>query len=161
MFNDHVWLQVLTEDYSKSVFLCSDRSLVFHTRMGKHVSLRVPKAGRDLAYLPYTSEVVVGGSAAEIWRISLYEGRFLEPLELQMPAANALGVCPVHGMLAAGGEDGVLECFDVRMRSSIGHHNVAAEMGCASEDVTALRFNKSGLYVAVGTSGLLLCCCEP
>jgi ribosome biogenesis protein ENP2 len=153
------WLQVLTEDYSKSVFLCSDRSLIFHTRMGKHVSLRVPKSGRDLAYLPSTTEVVVGGRAAELWRISLYEGRFMQPLEVQMPAVNALGVCPTHGMLAAGGEEGVVECFDARTQRSLSHHNVAAEMGCGQEDVTAVRFNRSGLHLAVGTSGLLPLSC--
>lgn len=156
-WTEHVCLcaQILTEDYSKTAFLCADRSLAFHTRMGRHVTTRVPKAGRDLAYVPHAAEVVVGGSADELWRVSVYEGRFMQPLATAMPAVNALGVCPAHGMLAAGGEEGVVECFDMRTRATLGHHSAAAALGFPDEDITALRFDESGLYLAAGTSGAL------
>lgn len=98
----HSVLQILSEDYSKAVFLCMDRSLNFHARGGQHFATRVPKFGRTLAYLPQSAEIVVGGSAAELWRVNLHEGRFMAPVPVAARAVNALGVSPAHGMLAAG-----------------------------------------------------------
>jgi ribosome biogenesis protein ENP2 len=147
-------VQVLTEDYSKIAFLTANRALEFHTRMGRHVTTRVPKAGRALAYLPTSAELLVGGSAPELWRLSLYEGRFLTPLASAIDGVNAVGVCPAHGMVAAAGEGGLLECFDPRLKASLGAINAAAAMAFEGEALTALRFDSSGLYVAVGTSGV-------
>lgn len=137
------------------MFLCNDRTLAFHTRMGKHHATRIPKAGRDLAYLPHLAEIAIAGSAPELWRFSLSEGRFLTPLATTAAAVNALGVSPVHGMLAAAGDDGILECFDVRAPRAIGHLDVSASLGCSDEGLTALRFDNSGMFVAAGTSGAL------
>lgn len=95
-------VQILSEDYSKCVVLCTDRSLNFHARGGQHFATRVPKFGRTLAYLPQSAEVVVGGSASELWRLNLQEGRFMAPVPVAASAVNVLGVSPTHGMLAAG-----------------------------------------------------------
>lgn len=35
----------------------------------------------------------------------------------------------VHGLVACGGEDGALECFDMRARSSVGRINAVAPAG--------------------------------
>jgi hypothetical protein len=147
-------MQILTEDYSKCAFLTADRSVAFHTRMGKHFTTRVPKAGRDLAYLPSLAELVVAGSSSDLWRINLYEGRFMTPLATSAAAVNALGVSPAHGLLAAAGQGGVLECFDPRIMATLGAANTAAAMGFSGEDMTAVRFDSSGLYIAAGTSGV-------
>lgn len=40
----------------------------------------------------------------------------------------------VHGLVACGGEDGAVECFDMRMRSSVGRIN-AVEPGGDPEQV--------------------------
>jgi hypothetical protein len=47
--------------------------------------------GRDLAYAPFAAELLVVGSAPEVWRISLAEGRFMKPLPSKSPAINAAG----------------------------------------------------------------------
>lgn len=37
---------------------------------------------------------------------------------------------PVHGLVACGGEDGFLECFDLRQKASVGRiHAVGAGNG--------------------------------
>jgi len=59
-------LQILTEDYSKAAFLCSDRSVCLHARFGSYYKLRVPRFGRDIAYAPFTAELLVAGSAPEV-----------------------------------------------------------------------------------------------
>ena len=43
-------IQILTEDYSKAAFLCSDRTVVLHARFGSYYKTRVPKYGRDLSF---------------------------------------------------------------------------------------------------------------
>ena len=32
----------------------------------------------------------------------------------------------IHGLVASGGEDGAVECFDMRKKSSVGRINIAA-----------------------------------
>jgi ribosome biogenesis protein ENP2 len=84
-------VQILTEDYSKSAFLCTDRTVSFHARFGTYYKMRVPKFGRDLAYAPFTAELLISGSSSEVYRISLEEGRFMQPLACRSPAINATG----------------------------------------------------------------------
>jgi len=35
----------------------------------------------------------------------------------------------LHGLVACGGEDGAIECFDLRMRSSVGRIDAVAPTG--------------------------------
>ena len=72
------------------------------------------------------TDLLICGSAPEIYRLSLSEGRFLTPLPLRSPAANACALSPAHGLFGAAGEDGCLECFDLRQRSSVGRVDVAS-----------------------------------
>jgi hypothetical protein len=108
--------QILSDDYSKAAFLLADRNVALHSRMGTHYKMRIPKHGRDLAYCPASAELLLAASAPEIYRMSLYEGRFMTPLLTRSPAVNAVGISPAHGLFAAAGEDGGLECFDPRQR---------------------------------------------
>ncbi|KAL4527757.1 hypothetical protein Ndes2437A_g02896 [Nannochloris sp. 'desiccata'] len=148
--------QILTDDYSKAVFLCADRSLNFHAKFGAYYKVRVPKFGRDLAYCPFTAEVLVASSSPEVYRLSLSEGRFLSPLISKSPAVNVCGIAPAHGLLACAGEDGGLECFDLRQRDSLGWLDAAGAAGGRGQSLTACRFDESGMHVAVGTSGGLV-----
>jgi hypothetical protein len=75
------------------------------------------------------TDLLVVGSSPDIYRVSLEEGRFLTPLASASPALNACGLASAHGMFAAAGEDGVLECFDLRQRRSLGVLDAAAEAG--------------------------------
>eukprot|EP00878_Enallax_costatus_P035276 GHUV01039292.1.p1 GENE.GHUV01039292.1~~GHUV01039292.1.p1 ORF type:complete len:189 (+),score=7.13 GHUV01039292.1:683-1249(+) len=83
--------QVLSDDYSKAAFLCSDRSVSFHARFGTYFKTRTPRQGRDLAYAPFTAELLVVGSAPEVYRINLSEGRFMQPLPSKSMGINACG----------------------------------------------------------------------
>jgi ribosome biogenesis protein ENP2 len=127
------------------------RSLSFHARFGAYYKTRVPKFGRDLAYCPFSAELLVAASAPEVYRLNLAEGRFLAPLTCRSPAVNACGISPAHGLLACAGEDGGLECFDLRQRASLGRLDAAGAAGTAGAPLTALRFDDSGMHVAVGT----------
>lgn len=148
--------QILTDDYSKAVFLCADRSLSFHARFGGYYKTRIPKFGRNLAYAPYTAELLVASSSPELYRMSLSEGRFMTPLETKSEAVNVCGVSPAHGLVACAGDDGGLECFDLRQRQSLGWFDAARAAGGEGQELTALRFDSSGMNIAVGTSGGLV-----
>lgn len=116
----------------------------------------MPKVGRDLAYCPFSAELLVAASAPEVYRLSLSEGRFMAPLPSRSPAVNACGISPTHGLLACAGEDGLLECFDLRQRDSLGALSAAAAAGGAGQGLSALRFDDSGMHLAVGTTGGLV-----
>jgi len=57
---------------------------------------------------------------------------------------NVARVSPAHGLLAAGGEDGALECFDLRAPVTATRLPGASAGGGA---VTCLRFDDSGMTV--------------
>lgn len=158
--------QILGEDYGKCAFLCADRSVQLHARYGAHHRVRVPRAGRDLAFSPRTADLVVAASAPELYRLNLGEGRFLAPLASASPAVNAVALCPAHGLLASAGEGGGLELFDLRARRAAGWLPDAAALAArgsggsgrrgggasAGADLTAVRSDERGLTLAVGTS---------
>ena len=139
--------QVLTEDYSKLVFACVDRSLVFHAKFGGYFSTRIPKAPRSIAYHASRAEVLAVGSSSDVYRLNLDIGRFMAPLPSASPGLNVARVCPTHGLLAAGGDDGALECFDMRQRFACTRVDDATAGG---RGVTSLRFDGGGTQIAIG-----------
>eukprot|EP00899_Mesostigma_viride_P002570 jgi/Mesvir1/12313/Mv00509-RA.1 len=163
---DHeiVTFEVLGEDYSKLAFLCMDRYVCFHARFGSYFKTRLPKQGRSMCYDPSTCDLLMGASSPDIYRINLEQGRFLAPWETRSPAVNVCTRSPVHGLVAAGGEDGAVECFDPRQRKSVGRISAGAVAaaeeggfvgdGTPSEEVTAITFDDmDGFRMAVGTKG--------
>jgi ribosome biogenesis protein ENP2 len=49
-------------------FLCTDRSIQLHAKFGYYYKTRIPRAGRDLAYLPASADLIAVGSSSEIYR---------------------------------------------------------------------------------------------
>ena len=154
--------QVLSEDYGKIAFLCADRAIRFHAKFGNYYDVRTPRQGRDIAMSKRTSDLIVVGSSKDVYRLNLEKGRFLAPLEAKCEDLNCCGISPSHGLVAVGGGDGSVECFDLRQKRSVGRmhacgandYDSTMEMS-DSEDavgVTALRFDQSGLNLACGSS---------
>ncbi|KAH7387446.1 hypothetical protein KP509_16G023700 [Ceratopteris richardii] len=150
--------QVLGDDYSKLAFLCADRSVWLHAKYGSHYQLRVPRMGRDIAYDCWSADLLVAASSPDLYRINLEQGRFLAPITTQSPAVNVLARSPLHGLLACGGEDGALECFDLRQKASVGRIVIDGVTRSENEEITSMRFDDNeGFLIAVGTrSGKVL-----
>ncbi|GAV56912.1 NUC153 domain-containing protein [Cephalotus follicularis] len=145
--------QVLAHDYSKLAFLCADRSVSLHAKYGKHHTLRIPRMGRDMAYDCWSCDLLCAASSPDLYRINLEQGRFLSSLNSQSPALNVVCRSKLHGLVACGGEDGAVECFDLRMRFSAGRISAVAPAGDGDLEVTALEFDGDGGYLmAVGSS---------
>ncbi|XP_015902996.3 uncharacterized protein LOC107435875 [Ziziphus jujuba] len=145
--------QILSDDYSKLAFLCADRSVNLHAKYGKHYSLRIPRMGRDMDYDCWSCDLLCAASSPDLYRINLEQGRFLSSLNTQSPALNVVSRSKVHGLVACGGDDGAVECFDMRTRSSVGRIDAIAPAGDIDHEVTALEFDgDGGFLMAVGSS---------
>ncbi|KAJ0410701.1 hypothetical protein ATCC90586_008286 [Pythium insidiosum] len=154
-----VQFEVLSADFGKLAFLQSDRTLAFHAPYGSHYNLRIPKFGRDMCYHRENCDLFVAASASEVYRVNLDQGRFMQPLELNSPAANVVKLNPIHQLLGVGCEDGVVECWDTRSNNRVGLLDTIPGLvgGASLEDptgvgITALEFDDDGLTFGVGTA---------
>ncbi|XP_066453384.1 nucleolar protein 10 [Eleutherodactylus coqui] len=152
-----VKFDILSEDYSKLLFLHSDRYVEFHSQHGFYYKMRIPKFGRDFSYHYPSCDVYFVGASSEVYRLNLEQGRFLNPLQTEASQINACDINPTHHLFAAGTVEGKVECWDPRIRSRVGILDSA--IGSVTEDteieglpsVSALKFS-GPLHLAVGTS---------
>ncbi|OVA14142.1 hypothetical protein BVC80_1787g234 [Macleaya cordata] len=154
LISEIIDFQILSDDYSKIAFLCADRSVCLHAKYGSHYSLRIPRMGRDMAYDCWSCDLLCAASSPDLYRINLEQGRFLSSFSTQSPALNVVTRSNLHGLVACGGEDGAVECFDFRTKSSVGRINAVAHAGDIDQEVSALQFDgDGGFQMAVGTTG--------
>ncbi|KAF3633234.1 putative pre-mRNA-processing factor 6-like [Capsicum annuum] len=101
---------------------------------------------RDMEQLRLTEDMTLD---RKFWRKSVRSGCSFCNLLVSV----LLHFSKVHGLVACGGEDGALECFDMRARSSVGRVNAVAPAGDGDQEVTAIEFEGDGGYLmAVGSS---------
>ncbi|XP_051579159.1 nucleolar protein 10 [Myxocyprinus asiaticus] len=155
--SDVVAFDILSDDYSKLVFLHIDRYVEFHSQHGHYYKTRIPKFGRDFSYHYPSCDLYFVGASSEIFRLNLEQGRFLNSLKTDAAEINVCDINPVHHLFAAGTLEGRVDCWDPRVRSRVG------VLDCALSSITdgtevnglpsvsALKFNGS-LGMAVGTS---------
>ncbi|KIV95414.1 hypothetical protein PV10_03074 [Exophiala mesophila] len=171
----------LSSDYSKTAHLQEDRSIEFHTPGGCHDVLRIPRYGRDLAYDKRNCELLVpavgvnSDGLGEVYRISLEEGRFMRPFEVDVGgddmtssgagalqggintgSVNTAAVAEgSHNLLAFGTSLGTVEYWDTRSRARVATLAMPSDHD-GRPGVTALDFHRSGISTAVGTSSGLI-----
>lgn len=153
-----VKFRILSEDYSKLVFLHNDRYVEFHAQYGKYYKIRIPKFGRDFGYHYSSCDLYFVGACDEIFRFNLEQGRFLTSLKSQTTVEN--NCCefnPIHELFTCGNTDGIVECWDPRTPAKqVGVLNCALDSICADSPnkkcaITSLKY-RDGLNLAVGTS---------
>lgn len=143
--------------------------------MGCHHTTRIPRYGRDLAYLKPQAHVVVAAEGKEVFRLDLEGGRFLKPFELggyddgggggkgEVRSVECVGVADgSHGLLAFGTDVGTTEFWDPRSRNRVGvlapppSTNSPAYYYNGDDDalpaLTAVEFSAGGLTLATGNS---------
>ncbi|KAG6170891.1 hypothetical protein E4U51_000491 [Claviceps purpurea] len=160
----------LSSDYSKSLHLQIDRRIEFHTPMGCHYEVRIPRYGRDILYDRLAAEALVPAvgldaeGKGEVFRLNLEQGRFMKSFQIDVGGDDELtggglqggiGVGSVnvaanaentHNLLAFGTSIGTVEFWDPRSKSR------AALLAGHDGEVTSLSFNPSGLSLATGSS---------
>ena len=125
---------MLSDDWTKSLHLQTDRTVQLQAQGGAHARVRIPKFGRALGYHFPSADAIVAAAGREVYRLNLDQGRFLAPFVLgggdlgEPSGCNALDVNPAHGLLCFGTEGtGVVEMWDPRMRKRAGVLSVATE----------------------------------
>uniref|UniRef100_A0A3Q1I510 Nucleolar protein 10 n=1 Tax=Anabas testudineus TaxID=64144 RepID=A0A3Q1I510_ANATE len=152
--SDVVAFDILSDDYSKLVFLHCDRYVEFHSQHGHYYKTRIPKFGRDFSYHYPSCDLFFVGTSSEVFRLNLEQGRFLNSLQ-----TDALSVCLMIGHVCSVlcGHQGRVECWDPRVRSRVATLDCALSSLAEGTEVqslpsiSALKFNDS-LTMAVGTS---------
>lgn len=125
---------MLSDDWTKSLHLQTDRTVQLQAQGGAHARVRIPKFGRALGYHFPSADAIVAAAGREVYRLNLDQGRFLAPFVLgggdlgEPTGCNAIDVNPAHGLLCFGAEGtGVVEMWDPRMRKRAGVLSVATE----------------------------------
>merc|ERR1712000_263441 len=161
---------LLSRDYSKSLHLQIDRKIEFHTPMGCHYEVRLPRYGRDLVYDRTSTEALIPSvgldseGKGEVFRMNMELGRFMKSYQVDVGGDDAttggglqggIGVGSVntaaiaeesHNLLAFGTSLGTVEFWDPRSKAKI------AVLGGHDGEVTALDFASNGLSIATGSS---------
>ncbi|KFA65677.1 hypothetical protein S40285_04817 [Stachybotrys chlorohalonatus IBT 40285] len=160
---------LLSTDYSKSLHLQNDRRLEFHTPMGCHYEVRLPRYGRDLVYDRHSTEALVpavgidADGKGEVFRLNLELGRYLKSYQIEVGGDDetggglqgGVGVGSVntaaiaentHNLLAFGTSIGTVEFWDPRSKSRV------ALLAGHEGEITALDFSPSGLSLVTGSS---------
>ncbi|GAB5591365.1 Small ribosomal subunit bioproteinsis [Umbelopsis nana] len=155
---ENVNFEILSDDWTKTVHLQTDRTIEFHAQGGIHYRTRIPKFGRDLAYHFPSCDLLVGAAGSEVYRLNLEQGRFLNPIQTDSDlGVNCTEVNPAHQLFGFGTASGTVEFWDPRSRSRVGvvQPQVPATFGSTDAtalEVSALKFRHDGLSLAVGTN---------
>ncbi|XP_012256477.1 nucleolar protein 10 [Athalia rosae] len=152
-----VTFEILSDDYSKVVFLHCDRYVEFHSAQGKYYRLRIPRFGRDMQYHYPSCDLFIAGASNEIYRLNLERGQFLQSLVTEASGINRCTINPVHHSLVVGTQEGRVEAWDPRTRDRVGTLDCAFH--CVTENsqlegfpsITALKF-QGALTLGVGTA---------
>ncbi|CAF0888131.1 unnamed protein product [Adineta steineri] len=154
---DHecIQMKVLSEDYSKVVFMHANRYIEFHSQVGNYHTIRTPKQGRDFDFRYSSCDLYSVGATDEIYRFNLEQGQFLEPIQSKSTGFNACQFNPEHELFACGSVEGHLECYDPRARAIAGQIDCAvyanSNSGSSLPAVSCVKF-KDALNLAVGMS---------
>ena len=108
-----VKMKIISDDYSKLLFLCADRNIELHAQYGRHFKIRIPKFGRDFCYNPQTADVLAVGATNEIYRLNLQMGRFQAPLISDSPEINCIDYSAGLELAATGGIDTRVQFWDM------------------------------------------------
>ncbi|XP_066258416.1 nucleolar protein 10 [Euwallacea similis] len=155
--SEAITFEVLSDDYSKLVFLQCDRYIEFHAAYGRYFRLRIPKFGRDMKYHTPSCDLIVVGASPDIYRLNLERGQFMTPYESAASEINKCAINPIHNLLVCGTQEGRVEAWDPRIKERVGVLDCA--LACLNEikelsdfpSITALKFNDF-VHMGVGTA---------
>mmetsp|Transcript_63472 Transcript_63472/g.182194 ORF Transcript_63472/g.182194 Transcript_63472/m.182194 type:complete len:535 (-) Transcript_63472:80-1684(-) len=149
----------LSDDYRKLVYLLEDRTVEFHAQSGFHHRLRVPKAGRSMAYDAETCTLLVGGSSNEVVRLDLEVGTFVSPIPMkELEEVHQVAVNPKLPVMSCAGDKGIVESYDLRDTTQ----RLRSLQVCNPDTtdggghVTCCAYSPNGMHLAAGTSSGLV-----
>ncbi|KAK9510269.1 hypothetical protein O3M35_005089 [Rhynocoris fuscipes] len=152
-----VTFEILSDDYSKLVFLQNDRHVEFHAAGGRYYRLRIPKFGRDMKLHYPSCDLYIVAAGPDMYRLNLERGQFLNSLTTDATEVNKIAINPIHQLVTIGTKEGRVEAWDPRCRSRVGILDCA--LSSVTDDtqvngfpsVTSLAYN-GALTLGVGTA---------
>jgi len=159
MDSEIIRFRLLSDDYTKIVFLQNDRYVEFHNQNGRYYRMRLPMYGRDFTYHEASTDLYFVGTSMEVSRINLELGKFMMPLKLDAGdcTANCCQLNAFHSLFVAGTSLGHVVCFDPRTRNRVAIFDTTPHAIAENTDVqdlpgvTTIKF-KDHLCMAVGTA---------
>ncbi|GAB1601072.1 nucleolar protein 10-like [Argonauta hians] len=146
--------KILSEDYSKLVFLQVNRYIEFHNQAGTYYCTRVPKYGFDMSFHTNLCDLFIVGASSQIYRLNLELGRFMLPFQTDSIASHCCDINMSHELFTCGTRDGTVECWDPRSKTRVGLLNPNFSEHTKVEgkpSVTALKY-QDALKFGIGTS---------
>jgi hypothetical protein len=141
----------LSPDFRKFALRGQGRVITVHHSAVILDRLRVPHQQRCLEYHPHAAELLSGGASAEVFRISLETGAFVESYKTSSASGiNAIAMFDTHAMTLTAGENGVCEAWDSRMGTPAG------QLQIAGSDVTGVEAGSKLTHVSADTLGGLI-----
>ncbi|KHJ46309.1 NUC153 domain protein [Trichuris suis] len=153
--SDVIKMKILSEGYEKVVMLEENRWLEFHVQDGHYFKTRIPKFGRDIAYVESKCELYAVGASPEIYRLNLELGQFMPSLVTSGSYLLSCDVSAEHSLFVCGTDEGNVEAWDPRTKGRIAVLDSISSLGSqlgAKFGVSCLKF-KDALHLAVGTEG--------
>ncbi|GJJ10426.1 hypothetical protein Clacol_004652 [Clathrus columnatus] len=163
---ENVDFLILSDDWTKTVHLQTDRTIELHNQSGFYYRTRIPHFGRNLGFHFPTCDLVIAASTHEVYRLNLDQGRFMIPLDMSsggiedIEGVNVVNINPAHQLFAFGIDgNGTVQFWDPRSRSRVGILTLptsgllpasAGETDTVS--ATAIASRSDGLSYAIGTS---------
>ncbi|EDR22933.1 nucleolar protein, putative [Entamoeba dispar SAW760] len=150
--------EFLEEDYSKLMFLLTDKTIEFHNKGGIQCKIKVPKTGRDFKYLPSNCNTYIA-TPNNLDIINLYEGKFYESIPMNY-VVNCLDISEKYQLLFCGCEGGIVSIIDPMTEEEVSVLDVNAGVinkldvngkTLTSIDVTSIAYD-GNLQMTVGTS---------
>jgi ribosome biogenesis protein ENP2 len=152
-------LLVLADDWRKLAILRNDRFVELHAQSGLYEKVRIPHAGRAMAYHPSHCDLFIAAAGSRVYRLNLDEGRFLPPLPTVSESNETIQLNQDFNLIGVGGDAGLYEVFDPRTEP----HARAACWNPAKHSsdfvqtkVTAAAFQGLNLGVGLDDGTLLL-----
>uniref|UniRef100_A0A5S6R026 NUC153 domain-containing protein n=1 Tax=Trichuris muris TaxID=70415 RepID=A0A5S6R026_TRIMR len=153
--SDVIKMKILSEGYEKVVMLEENRWLEFHVQYGHYFKTRIPKFGRDIAYVESKCELYAVGASPDIYRLNLELGQFMPSLVTSGSSILSCDISPEHSLFVCGTDEGNVEAWDPRSKGRIGTLDTLSSLGNHLESkfgISCLKF-KDPLHLAVGTEG--------
>jgi len=110
--------QFISRDWTKILFLRTDKFLEFHTKYGVHFKTKLDANGNDLLYDKKNNLVYITSNNQKVFRLDLEEGKFLFSLKNKNFEENTCsGFNSVGDIIAFGSSSGCVNFWDPRITS--------------------------------------------
>jgi len=148
---------IIDKTASKIVYSTGSLTITILLRSGIRYCILLSTISNYLKIIQRGSEIIVAGPIFKIQRLSLIKGSITEPLITALINIKDISFSKKKGLLFCACDNGLLECFDLRVCCSITRRYLHNLFKSKNGKLSAIRSNNDELNLVVGTfSGLFI-----